>query len=442
MRIAVVGAGPAGFYTAGGLLSSGLDVEVDLIERLPTPWGLVRQGVAPDHPNIKAVSRVFEQIAARDGFRFLGNVEVGRDVSAEELACRYDAVVYAVGAPADRRLGIPGEDLPGSLPATSFVGWYNGHPDHSALAPDLSCGTALVVGNGNVALDVARILAVEPAELAATDIADHALHALEASAIEEIVVVGRRGPSQASFTNPELRELGELDGVAVLVDPAELPADEPDQTGPRRNLETLRSWAARPATPGGRSIRVRFCSSPVALLGNGKVEAAELVRNELETLADGRVVAVPTGETEIVPCGLVLRSVGYRGEALVGLPFDERGGTIPNTGGRVAPGVYCCGWIKRGPSGIIGTNKKDATETVEQLLADARAGILHEGSTEPAGTIDELLASRGIPVVDDEGWRRIDAVERALGEAASRPRVKLCHWDELLAAANPGLAVA
>ena len=437
MQVAVVGAGPAGFYTAGGLLASGLDIQVDLIERLPTPWGLVRQGVAPDHPNIKAVSRVFDEIAARDGFRFLGNVQVGRDVSAFELSRLYHAVVYAVGASDDRRLGIPGEDLPGSLASASFVAWYNGHPDYCSLSPDLSCTTALVVGNGNVALDVARILAIDPGELATTDIADHALRALRASAIREIVVLGRRGPAQASFTTPELRELGELNGVAAVVDPAELAIDPPDHAPARRNLETLRTWAAAPAATGSRTVRLLFCHSPAALLGDGKVEAAEIVHNRLERHPDGTVVAVPTGETEVIPCGLVLRSVGYRGVPPDGVPLDERTGTIRNRAGRVEPGVYCCGWIKRGPTGIIGTNKKDAGETVDRILEDARAGLLHAAPVAPPGAIDDLLASRGVVVVDGDGWQRIDALERERGVVEGRPRVKLCRWSDLLVAAHP-----
>jgi ferredoxin/flavodoxin---NADP+ reductase len=431
----VVGSGPAGFYAASALLASDLPVEVDLIERLPTPWGLVRLGVAPDHPNIKAVSRAFEKTAARPGFRFLGNVEVGRDVTPEELRELYDAVVYAVGAQTDRQLGIPGEDLPGSWAATEFVAWYNGHPDYQELEFDLSGERAVVIGNGNVALDVARMLALTPEELAPTDTTDEAIEAINSAGVREILVVGRRGPVQAAWTPVEVGELGELAGADILVDPAQLELDAASEAelaaAPptvRRNVDHLREYAARPPTGKPRAIRLRFFASPVAIHGNGKVEAIELVRNEL---VGGRAVA--TGERETIPCGIVFRSVGYQGVPLAGVPFDEGSRTIPNEGGRVEPGLYAAGWIKRGPSGVIGTNKKDATETVELLLADARAGLLP-----PPGerTLEELLAERGVEPVLYAGWEAIDAAERSAGEPHGRPRIKLATWDDLLAAAR------
>jgi ferredoxin--NADP+ reductase len=434
-----VGSGPAGFYAAAALLASDEPrVEVDLIERLPTPWGLVRLGVAPDHPNIKAVSRAFERTAAQPGFRFFGNVEVGRDVTYADLAERYDAVLYAVGAQTDRQLGIPGEDLPGSWPATAFVAWYNGHPDFQDLEFDLSGERAVVIGNGNVALDVARMLALTPEELAPTDTTDEAIAAINGSGIREILVVGRRGPVQAAWTPVEVGELGELAGADVLVDSDDLELDaasaaELEAAPPtvRRSVEHLREYAARPPTGKPRAIRLRFLSSPVAIVGSGHVEAIELVRNEL---VDGRAVA--TDERETVPCGIVFRSVGYQGVELPGVPFDPATGTIPNKGGRVAPGLYVAGWIKRGPSGVIGTNKKDATETVELLLADARAGALHAPS---GGDLAALLAERGVEHVLYAGWQAIDAAERSAGESHGRPRVKLCTWDELLEAARaPG----
>ncbi len=448
LRVAVVGSGPAAFYAAGQLLASEDPlVEVDLVERLPTPWGLVRLGVAPDHPQLKTASRVFEKTAARPGFRFLGNVEVGRDVSHDELASRYHAVVYAVGSQADRRLGIPGEDLPGSWPATEFVAWYNGHPDFRDLPFDLSCERAVVIGNGNVALDVARMLALTPEELAPTDTADSAIEAINSSAIREILVLGRRGPVQASWTSTELGELGELAGADAVLDPAELeldPASEAELEGAsnvvRRNIEILRELTARTPEGKGKTVRLRFRASPVALLGDERVEAIEIARNRLEADESGRVRAVATDEREVIPCGLVFRSVGYRGVGIPGVPYDERSGTIPNVGGRVVgedgqpvPGLYCAGWIKRGPTGVIGTNKKDAAETVELVLDDARAGMLAEPS---GGSLDELLAERGVEVVGYAGWERIDAIERARGEEQGRPRVKLCTWDELLAAAR------
>jgi ferredoxin--NADP+ reductase len=448
LRVAVVGSGPAGFYAAGALLGAEVEVEVDLIERLPTPWGLVRLGVAPDHPKIKSVSRAFERIAERDGFRFLGNVEVGRDLHHSDLTALYDAVVYSVGAQTDRRMGVPGEDLPGSWPATEFVAWYNGHPDHEDLAFDLSAPRAIVVGAGNVAVDVARMLALTPEELAPTDTSEAAIEAISGSGIREIVMIARRGPVQAAFTTPELIELGELAGADVIVDPADLRLDPASEaalagdTNAQRNLEVLREYAAR--EPEGRSKRLvlRFCVSPVAILGTDRVTAIELVRNRLEPGDGGYIAAVPTDERETLDCGVVFRSVGYRGVAVPGVPFDERRGTIPNERGRVlgpdgepVVGVYCAGWIKRGPSGVIGTNKKDATETVELLLEDGASGTLERKGI-PASAVDRLLAERGVRVVDDAGWAAIDEAERVAGERTGRPRVKLCGWDDLLAAAE------
>ena len=343
LRVAVVGSGPAGFYAASALLASDLPIEVDLIERLPTPWGLVRLGVAPDHPNIKAVSRAFERTAAQPGFRFFGNVEVGRDVTHEELCRLYDAVVYSVGAQTDRQLGIPGEDLPGSWAATEFVAWYNGHPDFQELEFDLSHERAVVIGNGNVALDVARMLALTPEELAPTDTTDAAIAAINEAGIREILVVGRRGPVQAAWTPVEVGELGELAGADIVVDPADLELDaasaaELEAAPPtvKRNVEHLRDYAAR--TPEGkpRRIRLRFFSSPVAIHGEGKVEAIELVRNEL---VEGRAVA--TDERETIPCGIVFRSVGYRGVALPGVPFDESSGNDPERGRPRRAGAVC-----------------------------------------------------------------------------------------------------
>jgi ferredoxin--NADP+ reductase len=440
VRVAVVGSGPAGFYLAGPLLAAG--AEVDLIERLPTPWGLVRLGVAPDHPEIKAVSRVFEKIAKEPGFRFFGNVDVGREVSHSELAALFDAVVYTVGAQTDRRMGIPGEDLPGSWPATAFVAWYNGHPDFQQLEFDLSGERAIVVGNGNVAVDVARMLALSAEELAPTDTTDAAIDAIAGSGLSEIVMLGRRGPAQAAFTNPELKELGGLAGTDLVVDPADLeldPASEAalaeDRSTARRNVELLREYASRVPVGKPRRLNLRFCVSPVAILGDRKVEAVEVVRNTLVADEAGRLRAVPTGERETIPCGIVLRSVGYQGVALPGVPFDGERGVIPNVGGRVLgetgepiPGLYCAGWIKRGPSGVIGTNKKDAAETAAHVLADAEAGVLGAGE----GDLEALLVEHGLPFVEYAGWEAIDEHERGLGAPRGRPRVKLVTWDELL----------
>jgi ferredoxin/flavodoxin---NADP+ reductase len=388
LRVAIVGSGPAGFYAAGALLRGDEPaVEVEMFDRLPTPWGLVRAGVAPDHPNIKAVSRVYEKTAADPGFRFFGNVEIGRDISHHELAAHCHAVIYAVGAQADRRMGIPGEDLPGSWAATEFVAWYNGHPDYAQLEFDLSVERAIVVGNGNVAADVARMLALSEAELARTDAADHAIEALARSSIREIVVLGRRGPAQAAFTNPELRELGEMTEADVVVDPAEVEPDEltrahlesDDATlTVRRNMEILDEFSRRPPRDKPRRIILRFLCSPDEITGDGRVEALVARRNELVRAEDGSIRARATERAETIPAGLVFRSIGYRGVRLEGLPFDERRAVVPNDGGRVldpdsgepVPGLYVTGWIKRGPTGIIGTNKKDAQETAAALVHD------------------------------------------------------------------------
>jgi len=448
LRVAIVGSGPAAFYAAAALLASeDPPVAVDMIERLPTPWGLVRLGVAPDHPQLKTVSRAFEKIAARPGFRFLGNVEVGRDVGHDELTGLYDAVIYAFGSQTDRQLGIPGEELPGSWAATELVAWYNGHPDFQHLEFDLSHERAIVIGNGNVALDVARMLALTSEELAPTDTTDAAIEAIVSSGIREIVVLGRRGPVQASWTSQELGELGELAGADVFVDPEDLvldPASESElEAGSnivQRNFEILRDFASREPAGKPRSVRLRFRLSPVAIHGEERVEAVEVARNRLEADEGGRVRAVATEEREVIPCGIVFRSVGYRGIGIPGVPFDDRAGTIPNHDGRVLDadgsaisGVYCAGWIKRGPTGVIGTNKKDAAEAVEHLLEDARAGRL---PSRGEGTIDDLLRERDVPIVTYPGWEAIDALERTRGEEQGRPRVKLCTWEELLATAR------
>jgi ferredoxin--NADP+ reductase len=407
--------------------------------------------VAPDHPNIKSVSRVFEKTAARPGFRFFGNVELGRDLSHEDLVSRYHAVIYAVGAETDKRIGIPGEDLAGSVAATEFVAWYNGHPDYRDHSFDLSCKRAVVVGNGNVAMDVARMLAITPAELERTDVADHALEVLRGSAIEEIVVLGRRGPAQAAFTNPELLELGEMVDADVLVDPRDVVIDdhsarsidhEGDLTA-RRNVEILTGYSERRPTGKRKQIILRFLVSPVAILGDGRVEAVELAHNQIGLDNRGVLRAVATERRETIDAGIVFRSIGYRGVALPGVPFDERRATIPNDAGRVIDpeaqsplrGVYTVGWIKRGPSGVIGTNKKDAHETVDNLLADLDRGALLEPADPSAEAVEALLAERRPDHVTYAGWQAIDRAERSAGEPHDRPRVKLCSFDELLAAA-------
>jgi ferredoxin/flavodoxin---NADP+ reductase len=419
------------------LLDAELPVEVDMLERLPTPWGLVRLGVAPDHPKLKSVSRAFERIAAKPGFRFFGNVEVGRDLTHADLTRLYDAVIYAFGAQSDRRLGIPGEDLPGSWSATEFVAWYNGHPDYQELPFDLNVDRAVVIGNGNVALDVARMLALTPEELAPTDTTDPAIEAIGSSTVREILIVGRRGPAQASWTTQELKEMGELAGADVDVDAGELEGAVGEDTNTQRNLDVLREFAQREPTGKPVLIRFLFFRSPVALHGEERVESIELVRNRLEE-QDGRLVAVPTEERETLECGLVFRSVGYRGVPLPDLPFDERRGTIHNEGGRIVGEecAYCAGWIKRGPTGIIGTNKKDAAETVAALLADVEAGRVAHRAEVSAEAAEAFLLERGLRPVVYAGWTSIDEHERSAGERLGRPRVKLRTWEELLEAAE------
>ncbi|MDO8208871.1 FAD-dependent oxidoreductase [Conexibacter sp. CPCC 206217] len=447
LNCAVVGAGPSGFYATAMLLAEGF--AVDLYDVLPTPFGLVRAGVAPDHPNIKAVTRVFERTARHASFRFFGGVELGADVSRAELLERYHVVVYAIGAATDNRLGIPGEELLGSLPATEFVAWYNGHPHHAHRDFDLSAERAVVIGNGNVAIDVARMLVLHPDELRVTDAADYAIEALGSSNVREVVLLGRRGPAQAAFTNPELRELGELMRADVVV-AAEEAALDPlshgwlEQAGDatsRRNVALLADYAGRPPRGHEHRVVLRFLRSPLALLGDGRVEAVRVSVNRIEAGADGALRAVPTGVTEEIPCGLAIRSIGYRGVPVAGIPFDERRGLIRNDGGRVVDaggrpqlGEYVVGWIKRGPSGVIGANKKDAAGTVAHLLADRDAGALGAPALPRPG--DDWLARRGGRVVGWEGWRAIDAHETARGEPHGRPRVKLVSADELHEAAN------
>jgi ferredoxin/flavodoxin---NADP+ reductase len=449
-RVAVVGAGPAGFYAADQLLAAGF--EVDLLDALPTPFGLVRSGVAPDHPKIKAVTRVYEKTASKPGFRFFGGVVLGEHVSRAELLERYHAVVYAFGTGDDNRLGIPGEDRPGSYPATRFVGWYNGHPEAADEVFDLSARRAVVIGNGNVAVDVARMLVLDPDELSPTDTADHALAALAAAQVEDVVMLGRRGPAQAAFTNPELRELGELTRADIEVDPAELELDpdsarwleeEADATS-KRNMEILRAYSERPPGSKGHRISMKFLRSPVEILGegdDGPVTGIRVVRNRIERTDGGRLRAVATDVEEVIPCGLVLRSIGYRGRPVGDVPFDERRGLIRNVGGRVCDadgthhrGEYCVGWIKRGPSGVIGTNKKDAADTVAKIRADAEAGALPEPLLPDAEDIAAWIGERAPDAVTWEGWRAIDEHERAAGEPYGRPRVKLVRLEDLLEA--------
>jgi ferredoxin--NADP+ reductase len=407
--------------------------------------------VAPDHQEIKRLEDTFDRETLRRGCRFLGNVEVGRDISHAELAEHYNAIVYATGAQTDKTLGIPGEELPGSWAATEFVAWYNGHPDFRELEFDLSVPRAVVIGNGNVAADVVRVLTRSPDELAETDLADHALEALRDSRIEEVVVLGRRGPAQAAFTSAELRELGNLNGVDIRVSAADVELDpvsrewlEDEGTfTARKNVELLREFAARPPSgDASRRIDLRFLTSPVELRGSARVEAIDVRRNQIVRGDDGALRARPTDDpVETIECGLVLRSVGYRAVPLPDVPFDERYFVLPNERGRVRtpggdplPGVYTVGWIKRGPTGILGTNKRDADETVRCLVEDWEAGRLPQPHGVGREAVDALLAERNPNVVTVDGWRAIDAEERERGRGEARPRVKLASRDELLAA--------
>jgi len=456
LRVAIVGSGPAGFYAAEQLLNAqDVDVSVDMFERLATPWGLVRAGVAPDHPKIKAVTRRYEKTAGKDGFRFFGNVEVGSDLPVQELKRHYDVVLYAFGASGDRRLGIPGEDLAGSHSSTEFVAWYNGHPDFADHAFDLSARTAVVVGNGNVALDVARMLGLPRETLAATDVADHALEALAGSSIEEVVVLGRRGPAQAAFTTPELIELSELAQADVIVDPGDMELDpasakavEEADAQVKKKIEVLHGYAASEPHGHERRIVLRFFASPLEIVGDERVEGIRVGRTELVEDGDGRLRAVVTEQEETIPCQLVFRSVGYKGTPLPGVPFDEASGTIPNDHGRVLsepggaqrPGEYVSGWIKRGPSGIIGTNKKDSQDTVDALLADHAADKIPSAEIEDPDAILTLLADRCPDHITYAHWEAIDEAERSAGEPQGRPRVKLVRKHHLLDAAKNALA--
>ena len=445
LHVAVVGSGPSGFFAAASLLKAAdadqIEVAIDMLEMLPTPWGLVRSGVAPDHPKIKSVSQQFETIAEDPRFRFFGNIRVGEHVSAAELAGRYDGVIYAVGAQSDRALNVPGEELTGSLAAVDFVGWYNAHPHFEQMAPDLSCARAIVVGNGNVAVDVARMLVTDPEVLALTDIADHALETLRACGVKEVLLVGRRGPLQGAFTTLELRELGELEGVDVVVDPADLEGISDDEVVAagkiaKNNIKVLREYAGRVPRPGNRRIVLRFFTSPIEIMGAENVESVVLGRNELITDAGGRMVAKDTGAREELPAQLVVRSVGYRGVAIPGLAFDEKAGTIPNTNGRIegSHNEYVAGWIKRGPSGVIGTNKKCSQETVDTLLNDL--AVLDAGPADLNGDradkLAEWLASRQPKLVTASHWQAIDRFEREAGEQHGRPRAKVANLTELL----------
>ncbi len=443
VRVAIVGSGPSGFYATEALLKAAPVVLVDMYERLPAPFGLVRNGVAPDHPKLKEPIRVYQRIAESPKFRFFGNVAVGQDVSVQELTSCYDAVVFTCGAETDRKLGVPGEDLPGSYTATEFVGWYNGHPDYRDRVFDLSHENAVVIGQGNVAVDVCRILSKTVDELRHTDIAKHALEVLAESKIRDIYMIGRRGPAQAKFTHTELRELGELADCDPVVDPGDMelnPASR-EELADRRNraniksYEVLQAFSSRPPPTHRRRCHIQFLRSPKELKGEGRLQWVVLAKNRLEG-EPSQQVARETDETEELACGVLFRSIGYRGVPIAGVPFDERRGIFPNQEGRivdgqnVVPGLYVAGWIKRGPTGIIGTNREDGVATVKSLLADLPN--LGTGGKPGADGL-ALLKNRGVRVVSYADWQKIDAAEVRLGEADGKPREKFTRVSEMLA---------
>jgi len=443
LRVAIVGSGPSGFYAAQALFKSETNVTVDMFDRLPAPYGLVRYGVAPDHAKIKSVTNVYKKTAEQNGFSFMGNVNVGKDITVEELKKFYDAILFTCGAETDRKLGIPGEDLAGSFTATEFVAWYNGHPDYRDRQFDLSGSTAVIVGQGNVAMDVCRILCKTVDELKNTDIAQHALNTLAKSKIKEVHMVGRRGPVQAAFTPVEIREFGELSNCDPVVDPKDLEVsdvsqaelDDPKNAARRKNFGILRSFAERETTNKEKKFFVHFLKSPAELIGEGKVQKVILEKNELVGEA-GKQKAKGTGAKEELNCDILFRSVGYRGIPIEGVPFHEQWGIFPNIEGRiteddkVVPGLYTAGWIKRGPSGVIGTNKPDSEETVAHLLEDAGQLTLCEAPD--TGAVLDLLSQKGVRVVSFDDWQKIDASEIERGQKAGKPREKYVSVEEMV----------
>lgn len=449
-KIAVIGSGPAGFYAAGELFrQQSWSIKVDMFDRLPTPFGLVRGGVAPDHQKIKSVTKIYSRIAENENFRFFGNVEFGRDIHRSDLLELYDAVIYSVGSPSDRSLGIPGEDLPGSHSATEFVAWYNGHPDFRNHKFDLSVKDAFVIGMGNVALDVARILAKTPEELSKTDITDYALESLYESKIEDIWLVGRRGPLQAAFTPVEAREFLELDNADVVLEGGPFELDKASQLileteaskDTKKNIEILKQISAKKSSDKNRRVHFLFLASPLEIMGEGRVEKIRMVKNKLVKQDDGSLRPKATDEIIEENAGLIFRSIGYHGKPLVDVPFDQKSGTIPNESGQVIDSddsnsllsrEYVTGWIKRGPTGVIGTNKQDAVETVHRLLEAFLQEKIEPRQTSNSSEIESLLESRNVDYVSFEDWKLLDEHETETGLAQDRPRVKVTAIDEML----------
>ena len=447
LRVAVVGAGPSGFYAVDALLrQKDVIVEVDTFDRLPVPYGLVRFGVAPDHQNIKAIIKGYEKIAANPRFRFFGNIQFGRDIHLEDLKEHYDQIVYAVGAETDRKLDVPGEMLTGSYTATEFVAWYNGHPDYVDSQFDLSHERAVVVGIGNVAMDVTRILAKSPDELAATDIADYALESIRTSKIREIVILGRRGAAQAAFTPKEIKEIGALEGVNLIVDPADVVLDEQSRKSletdkqARANVEYLTEKSRNGLGVSPKKVHLRLLRSPAEILGeNGHVVGVKIERNVLVKSESGDMRPRGSGEFETIPCGAIFRSVGYHGIPLQGVPFDQASGVIPNERGRVVNldsgevvrGQYVVGWIKRGPTGLLGTNKGDSGETVDAMLEDIQGRTAPMNDWQELESIESFLRSKEASYLTFSDWKKLDLLEIEKGAALGKIRQKFVHLSDM-----------
>ncbi len=449
-KIAVIGSGPAGFYAAGELFrQQSWSIKVDMFDRLPTPYGLVRGGVAPDHQKIKSVTKIYSRIAENENFRFFGNVEFGSDIHRSDLLELYDALIYAVGSPSDRSLGIPGEELPGSHSATEFVAWYNGHPDFREHKFNLSAKDVFVIGMGNVALDVARILAKTPEELSKTDIADYALETLFESQIEDIWLVGRRGPLQAAFTPVEAREFLELDSADVMLEGGPLKLDAESQRiletdaskDTKKNIEILKQISEKNSSNKKKRVHFIFLASPLEILGNGGVEKIRMVRNQLVKRDDGSLRPQATGELMEENAGLIFRSIGYHGNPLADVPFDHNSGTIPNECGQIIDEdqdkslrtrEYVAGWIKRGPTGVIGTNKQDAVETVHRMLETFLQEKIEPRQQTDSSGIEALLKERNVDYVSFEDWKLLDEYETEAGQAQERPRVKVTSIEKML----------
>lgn len=428
ITVAIIGSGPAGFYAADAIAKSVTEPQIDIIERLPTPYGLIRGGVAPDHQTTKKVARKFEKTALGNGIRYFGNVEVGRDVTLEELRDIYDVVILAVGAPADRVLSIPGADKAGVHGSAAFVGWYNGHPDFVELEPDLDIKTAVVIGNGNVALDIARVLVRSKSGRARTDLPPYARDAMNASPVTDVHMLGRRGPLEAKFTNVELREMLDLTECAPVVDAADLPAGVPDDMEDRdrrlaeKNLETLRAFSERDPQAMPKRVHFGFYAQPLEILGDDYVSGIRIERTRVE---NGR--AVGTGETYDIPCELVVAAIGYRADPIPGLPYDEARGIIPNDRGKIDDGLYAVGWIKRGPSGVISSSRPDGVEVAEHITADFPAG----GTKPGRDRLKQLLTDRNVRVVHFEDWQHLEAEEIARAEKP-QPRHKFTAIDDMI----------